>query len=320
MEELNFNSFDEAMSYLADISQSQIKVAGKKKVEYPRGKPKNNVEKRNWNKSEMWGDPKNHKYPLFDNKTGKLSAKRAKSAIRYLNMPRSKQSYPNNKDRARVLSKAIKVVLKLEPDAKIKYQSQDPMYDALPVSLKKKLDGYGEKKGKKASEGGTMDLFQLDRALRIATEDKSVNNAKKNLQKVRDKINTNVLQRKISSIGLTQADINTKRIIDLIDMLSLAISENGEEEPMPELELTEEDVQLASKIAAKDFDRMQIIKDLMKNKTKMTDQALKKPAKIVLETNSLGGMRVHELLSKLISYLDNVKDEGDEPEPEATPA
>ena len=61
----------------------------------------------------MWGDPKNHKYPLFDN-SGKMNLKKCKSALSYLNMPRSKKSYPNNQARGKVLSKVIKAILKSE--------------------------------------------------------------------------------------------------------------------------------------------------------------------------------------------------------------
>jgi len=73
----------------------------------------------------MWGDPKNHKYPLF-NASGNLDVKKCKSALRYLNMPRSKKSYPNNKARAKVLTKLLRLflnwiqVLKLNISQKIK--------------------------------------------------------------------------------------------------------------------------------------------------------------------------------------------------------
>ena len=141
MEELVFASFEDAMNHLARLAGCQVLVAAKKKnkVKNPRKEPKSTGEKKNWNKKDMWGDPTNHKYPLFDDSTGKLSAKRAKSALRYLNMPRSKASYPSEKARARVMAKIIRAIFKAEPGANIKYQPKDKTYQALPAECSRYL-------------------------------------------------------------------------------------------------------------------------------------------------------------------------------------
>ena len=109
MEKLVFSSSNEALMYLANTLNRKVIIAAKSEVKNPRSKPKNELEEKNWNRSEMWGDPKNHKYPLFDT-SGELDVKKCKSALRYLNMPRSKKSYPNNKARAKVLTKVIKTI------------------------------------------------------------------------------------------------------------------------------------------------------------------------------------------------------------------
>ena len=89
---MKFDNFADAMNHLANLTDSKVMIAAKSKVKNPREKPRNSAEEKNWDKSDMWGDPKNHKYPLFDNKNGELSAKRAKTALRYLNQAKSKAS------------------------------------------------------------------------------------------------------------------------------------------------------------------------------------------------------------------------------------
>ena len=142
MKELAFNSFNDAMVHLANLTGSKILVAAKGKVENPRTKPRNSMEEKNWDSSDMWGDPKNHKYPLFNNKTGELCAKRAKTALRYLNQEKSKASYPDVKSRAKVLARIIRAILKADSSANVDYQPRDKTYQALPEAVKKKMKGY----------------------------------------------------------------------------------------------------------------------------------------------------------------------------------
>jgi len=55
MDKLVFSSSNEALMYLANTLNRKVIIAEKSEVKNPRSKPKNDSEKKNWNRSDMWG-------------------------------------------------------------------------------------------------------------------------------------------------------------------------------------------------------------------------------------------------------------------------
>lgn len=146
---LCFSSTDEALQHLANLTGQKVLVSGKKpEVEGTRNKPSNEAQQKNWDKHKLWGDPQHHKYPLFDEKTGKPDLDRSLAALRYLNMPRSKESYATEtggcdwKKLSQVLNNILKMILELDPESGVTYQPEDKMYSLLPESTKRRLNGY----------------------------------------------------------------------------------------------------------------------------------------------------------------------------------
>ena len=247
MDKLVFSSFREALVYMANTLDCKIIVAAKNKVKNPRSKPKNKSEEKNWNRSDMWGDPKNHKYPLF-NASGNLDVKKCKSALRYLNMPRSKKSYPNNKARAKVLTKIIKTIFKLDPSVKIKYQSKDKMYKDLPESLKKKMSGYEVKK--KASlllstdnlrQEGKGSLFTIDSCLRAAEEEyKDITRVLESLKSLTRK-HPDIMSQHLDELGMVAQDLTSMSLSSIIRWIHEVLGGSELEEEVVEACVTASD-------------------------------------------------------------------------------
>jgi len=289
MNELVFLSAEEALLHLANTLGKKVIVAAKKEVKNPRKKPENKSEDQNWDNSDMWGDSKNHKYPLFDT-SGTLSIKKCKSALRYLNMPKSKKSYPDNKERSRVLSKIVKAIFKLDPKAKINYQAKDPMYQVLSESIKKKMNGYSDNKKKACVENSkeamemkssedNIDLFALDNALRIAEGSVDLHDVQKKLQTLKGKVSAPFLSKKLRQIGLEEKDINSLKVGELIDRLvGFANSEEAEEVEETE-EIPSEEVEIACLVAG---DSKEVKKDLLELIKKSSSQKFDRSIKQVL--------------------------------------
>jgi len=284
MNELVFATTEEAFIYLANALNKKVVIAKKKEVKNPRIKPKNKSEEKNWNNSSMWGDPKNHKYPLF-NSSGNLDIKKCKSALRYLNMPRSKKSYPNNKERGKVLSKIIKAIFKLDSKAKIKYQAKDKMYRDLPQSLKKKMSGF-EGKNKEATM--SIDLEALDEQLRIAEEGpKSISKILESLKSLTGK-NSAIMSKHLDELGMTAQDLTRMRLKNLPQWMYSVLAEAGIEDG-----IDEEDSIAACMIAA---EAKEIKDDLFAIIKKSNSNKMDKQAKLILGITNLGSMTMAELI------------------------
>jgi hypothetical protein len=244
MHEETFNSVEDAMRHLADITGKKVIVAAKNKVENPRTSPENKTQEENWKKAQMWGDYKNHKYPLFNKKTGDLCGKRAMTALRYINQAKGKKSYPSIEAASKVLAKIIKTILKVNPSAKVKYQPKDKVYKVLPESVKKKMKGY-EPKSKKAS---MMDLSKIDEALRLAaddvTEDLNRLKSKKN-SPLLDKPAVNLLKK--NNEGISISKMTPKQAID-----EFADAVAGEDEE--ENGISKEEVKVATALFASGYE------------------------------------------------------------------
>ena len=306
MDKLVFSSSNEALMYLANTLNRKVIVAAKSKVKNPRSKPKNKSEEKNWNRSDMWGDPKNHKYPLF-NASGNLDVKKCKSALRYLNMPRSKKSYPNNKARAKVLTKVIKAIFKLDPSAKIKYQAKDKMYKDLPVSLKKKMSGYEVKK--KASllsidylrrRGEEASLFTIDSCLRRAEEEhKDLTRVLESLKSLVRK-HPDIMSQHLDELGMVAQDLTSMSLGSIIRWVHEVLGGS-------ESESEGEAVVVAS-------DSSSIKDDLNELKNKSSSPKYDKTLKQVLG-NFDRNMTVAELVDQLRDTIAKAdKDEADESE------
>lgn len=279
MEELTFNSFEDAMSHLANISGRQVLVAASKPVKNPRVNPRNKAEEQNWDKSDMWGDPKNHKYPLFDNNSGELSAKRAKTALRYLNQERSKDSYPNNAARAKVLARIVRAILKADPQANIEYQPKDKTYQELPESVKKKMKGY-----KMASMEEEVRM-----AMRIAGSEE-VGETTKSLKEIKNNLRNVNLDKKFSTLGLSGNELISMTPRQLIDLISQKVSDD-----VP-VEVTEEEVAVATRCAA---DSNEVKDDLFQLIKKSSSQKYDKTIKQILGTLNINKVTVAELVDRL---------------------
>jgi len=306
MEELIFSSTKEALIHLANVLDKKVVVAAKNEVKNPRTKPKNKAEEKNWGKSEMWGDPKNHKYPLF-NDSGEMDVKKCKSALRYLNMPRSKKSYPNNQARGKVLTKVIKAIFKLDPTAKIKYQAKDKMYQDLPESLKKKMSGYEGKK-KEAS----MNLVELDNQLRIGEEGpKNISKILESLKSLTGK-NSQIMAKHLDELGMTAQDLTRMRLKNLPQWMHDALA--GADEQVTKEE--EEEAVEACMMAA---DVKEVKEDLFAVLKKSNSNKMNKQAKMVLGITNLGTMTLAELIDAIRDAVAKA-DEEEIPEEEVSAA
>jgi hypothetical protein len=255
MTEENFNSVEDAIRHLADITGKKVIVAAKKKVENPRKNPENKTQEDNWKKAEMWGDYKNHKYPLFDKKTGELSEKRAMTALRYINQAKGKKSYPSIESASKVLAKIIRTILKIKPSANVKYQPKDRVYKVLPESIKKKMKGY-EMKSKKAS----FDICKIDASLRIAEEEvnkeEEKSEVKQDLKRIVQKINNSKMNSPVMK-ALKKEDSDSKEI-NLQNMTSRqaidAIADYVAGEDEKGGEITKEEVKMAKSLYASKYE------------------------------------------------------------------
>jgi len=292
MDKLVFSSSDEALIYLANILNRKVLVAAKSKVKNPRSKPKNKSEDKNWNRSDMWGDPKNHKYPLF-NVSGELDVKKCKSALRYLNMPRSKKSYPNNKARAKVLTKVIKAIFELDPSAKIKYQPKDRMYKDLPESVKKKMSGYEVKKVANAlsidylrRRGEEASWFTIDSCLRRAEEEsKDISRVLESLKSLTRK-HPDIMSQHLDELGMVAQDLTRMQLGAVIRWVHEVLGGSESEEEAIEACVVASD----SSRAVKD--------DLNELKNKSSSPKYEKTLKQVLG-NFDKNLTVAELIDKL---------------------
>jgi hypothetical protein len=236
MKEKLFNSIEEAIGYLSNITGQKVIVAEAEGVENPRTNPENKVQEDNWKKAEMWGDYKNHKYPLFDKKTGKLSVKRAMTALRYLNQAKSKDSYPKIEEASNVLSKIAKTIFKLDPKAKVEYQPKDKMYQSLPESIKSKMDGY-ESKAKKASR----------EVLKIAGDEKkeAIQDMKRLLKKMGSSKLDHPVQKALKKEDRDSKEISLSNMTCRQAIDAIADYVGGEDQKE---EITPEEVEAANKI------------------------------------------------------------------------
>jgi len=276
MEELKFKSFNDAMIHLANLTGSPIKVAAKSAVKNPREKPKNDAEKKNWDNKDMWGDPKNHKYPLFDNKTGELSAKRAKTALRYLNQAKSKASYPNAKARSQVLARIVRAILKADSGAQVDYQSRDKTYQALPESVKKKMKGY-----KMAS----LDSNEVKMAMRIAGEEEKEIDTKEDLKQIKDKLKNPNLNKSMSNLGFTGPDLAAKSPVQIFDLVADLVSNAP---------ITPAEVKASIRVAD-----AEVKSDLFELIKKSSSQKYEKTVKNVLGTVNINKVTVKGLIDML---------------------